>query len=47
MKLLRDAWGGLDNSGRIILIVCGACLLGLALWLGVDLSWVPALLAGG
>lgn len=47
MKLIRDAWASADSPTRIALLVCVAVLLGLALWLGVDLSWVPGLLAGG
>lgn len=42
MEILRDAWAGLDNTGRIVLVVCVALLLGLALWLGVDLRWLAA-----
>ena len=44
MRILFDAWAGLDNTGRIVLVVCAAGLLALALWLGVDLRWLPALL---
>ena len=46
MKIILGAWAGLDNTGRIVLIVCAAGLLALALWLGVDLRWLPGLLGG-
>ena len=46
MKILLGAWSGLDNAGRVVLIVCVAVLLSLALWLGVDLRWLPGLLGG-
>jgi len=47
MKLLRDAWASADSPTRIALIAGVTGLLGLALWLGVDLTWVPRLLLGG
>lgn len=47
MKLLRDAWASADSATRIALILSVAGLLGLALWQGVDLSWLPALLSSG
>lgn len=46
MKILKGMWATLDNTGRVALIVCATALLALALWLGVDLAWVPALLGG-
>ena len=44
MKLLRDLWASLDSAGRIVFLLCVAGLLALAMWLGLDLSWVPRLL---
>lgn len=46
MKLLRDAWNSLDNKGRMVLIGAVTALLIAAMASGLDLSWVPALLAG-
>lgn len=46
MKLLRGAWASADGPTRIALIAGVTLLLGVALWLGVDLSWVPKLLLG-
>ncbi len=41
MKLLRDAWVSADSATRIVFIVCVAALVGLALSLGIDLSFFP------
>lgn len=47
MQTVRDFWASLDSTGRIVAIVCVAALLGFALYLGVDLTWVPRFLVGG
>jgi hypothetical protein len=47
MQLLRDAWRTADTPTRITMIVGVAALIGLALWQGADLSWLPKLLMVG
>lgn len=47
MQLIEDAWSSLDSAGRIAVIIGVVVLLGLAMWLGLDLSWVPKLLGVG
>lgn len=47
MQLLRDAWRTADTPTRIAMIVGVASLIGLALWQGVDLAWLPGLLMAG
>jgi hypothetical protein len=47
MQLLRDAWRTADTPTRITMIVGVAALIGLALWQGADLSWLPKLLMTG
>lgn len=47
MQLLRDAWKSADTPTRIAMIVSVASLIGLALWQGADLSWLPKLLMVG
>lgn len=44
MQLLKDAWNSLDNAGRVVLIIGVAIVLLAAMALGLDLSWLPALL---
>jgi hypothetical protein len=44
MQLLRDAWRTADTLTRVVLILSVAALIGLALWQGADLSWLPGLL---
>lgn len=44
MQLLKDAWNSLDNTGRIVLIIGVAIVLLAAMALGLDVSWLPALL---
>lgn len=46
MQLLKDAWNSLDNTGRMVLIIGVAIVLLVAMALGLDLSWLPALLMG-
>lgn len=46
MHLLKDTWNSLDNIGRIALIIGVAIVLLAAMALGLDLSWLPALLMG-
>ena len=46
MQLLKDTCNSLDNTGRIVLIVGVAIVLLTAMALGLDLSWLPALLLG-
>lgn len=47
-KILKAAWHDLSAPGRatviIVLVLAVAGLLGLAMWLGYDLSWLPGLL---
>ncbi len=47
MQLLRDAWKTADTPTRVVLILSVAMLIGLALWQGADLSWLPKLLMAG
>lgn len=47
MKLVRDAWASADTPTRIVMIIGVASLIGLALWQGADLSWLPKLLVAG
>jgi len=50
LQILREAWAGLSMTGRavvlVVLLLAGAGLLALAMWLRYDLSWLPGL-AGG
>jgi hypothetical protein len=47
MQLLRDAWKTADTPTRIVLILSVSTLIGLALWQGTDLSWLPKFLIVG
>lgn len=46
--ILTAAWRDLSATGRatvlVVLILAGAGLLGLAMWLGYNLDWFPGLL---
>ena len=46
--ILKAAWSDLSASGRaavlVVLILAAAGLLGVAMWLGYNLDWLPGLL---
>ena len=46
MKILLGAWAGLDNRGRIVLIVALCIVLVAFVAMGVDLGAVAAWLGG-
>lgn len=49
MMKARDVWNGLSVQGRtavlVVLIVVAAGLLAYAMYLGLDLTWLPGILA--
>lgn len=51
LAILKDAWAGLSMKGRavvlVVLLLAGAGLIALAMWLRYDLSWLPDALQGG
>lgn len=46
--ILTAAWRDLSATGKaavlVVLILAGAGLLGMAMWLGYNLDWFPSLL---
>lgn len=46
--ILKAAWADLNATGRavvlVVLVLAGAGLLALAMWLRYDLTWLPGLL---
>ena len=46
--VIKGAWGDLTPVGRmwvgIVLLLAGAGLLAMAMWMGYDLDWIPRLL---
>jgi len=48
LSILKGAWHDLSASGRmvvlVVLILAVAGLLGVAMWLGYRLDWIPNLL---
>lgn len=47
MQLLRDAWAGLDNKGRTVLVLAVAAIIGGLIYTGADLTAVWAWLGAG
>lgn len=50
-QILIAAWKDLSATGKtivaVVILLAGAGLLGLAMWLGYNLDWLPGLLSGG
>ncbi len=50
-QILIAAWSDLGPTGKmvvaVVILLAGAGLLGLAMWLGYNLDWLPGLLSGG
>lgn len=46
--ILKSGWHDLSTTGRatviVVLVLAGAGLLAMAMWLRYDLSWLPGLL---
>ncbi len=51
LAILIAAWRDLSATGKtvvaVVILLAGAGLLGLAMWLGYNLDWLPRLLSGG
>ncbi len=51
LAILIAAWRDLSATGKtvvaMVILLAGAGLLGLAMWLGYNLDWLPSLLSGG
>ena len=51
LAILIAAWRDLSATGKtvvaVVLLLAVAGLLGLAMWLGYNLDWLPGLLSGG
>ena len=51
IQILTAAWRDLSATGKtvvaVVILLAGAGLLGLAMWLGYNLDWLPGLLSGG
>lgn len=43
----KAMWNSLDATGKTVLVVCATVLIGLGLYLGVNLEWLPRLFVGG
>lgn len=46
MQLVRDAWAGLDNKGRTVLVIAAAGIIGGLIYTGADLTPLWAWLGG-
>lgn len=50
-SILAAAWKDVGPTGKmvvaVVILLAGAGLLGLAMWLGYNLDWLPGLLSGG
>ena len=51
LAILIAAWRDLSATGKtvvaVVILLAGAGLLGLAMWLGYNLDWLPGLLSSG
>ena len=50
-EILTAAWRDLPASGKtvvaVVILLAVAGLLGLAMWLGYNLDWLPGIVSGG
>lgn len=45
IRSVMSSWIKENQTLAIVLVVCITVLLALAMWFGLDLSWIPGLLA--